>query len=115
MLTNENFEEVLGTKSFSLVLISGDGCANCTVMTPIVNRVKDKFDDLSTFFVDVDKYNYMINTHYGVEKVPTLLFLHEGELISKITGYQPEEILEIYLDCKMNEYQKKPFGIHGIS
>lgn len=105
MLRNENFKEILQQEPFCLVLISGDGCANCSTMTPIVNRMKDKFLDLSVHFVDIDKHNYKINEYYGVEVVPTLLFLYEGALISKVSGYQPEEILEIYIECKMGEYK----------
>lgn len=104
MLTNENFRNVLGKEEFCLVLITGDGCANCSVMAPIVNTMSDKFSNLSTYIVDINQSNYQINEYYEVEVVPTVLFLHKGELVSKVKGYQPEEILEIYIDCKMKEF-----------
>lgn len=107
MLTNENFKETLSKEEFCLVLITGDGCANCSTMAPIVNNMKHKFEDLSTYLVDINESNYKINEYYEVEVVPTILFLHKGRLISKVKGYQPEEILEIYIDCKMKECSEK--------
>ena len=109
MLTNENFKNTLEKEPFCLVLITGDGCANCSIMAPMVNQMIKKFPNLSSYIIDVNESNYLINQYYKVEVVPSILFLHNGVLISKVTGYQPQEILEIYIDCKMKEFigQKK--------
>ncbi|MDF9823777.1 thioredoxin 1 [Breznakia sp. PF5-3] len=107
MLKNENFKEVLENEEFCLVLVSGDGCANCTTMTPIVNQMRDKFDELSVYVVDINQSNHKITEFYEIEVVPTILLLHRGHVISKVTGYQPEEILEIYIDCKIGEYKQR--------
>ncbi|MFV0381494.1 MAG: thioredoxin family protein [Breznakia sp.] len=106
-LTNENFKEELELCEFALVLISGDGCANCMTMYPIVQEVAEKLDNLSVFNLDVDKTNYKINEYYDIEMVPTILFLYRGNLISKVKGYQPPEILQIYVETKMEEYASK--------
>lgn len=102
MLTNENFKEKLQQEKFSLLLIC-DGCPNCTIMTPMIHAMKEKFNVLSIYVMEASEQNNAINKHYEVEAAPTLLFLHKGELVSKIRGYQPPEILEIFLDCKISE------------
>ncbi|TDW16309.1 thioredoxin [Breznakia blatticola] len=107
MLTNENFRNEFAKNEFSLVLIGGGGCANCTTMSPIIQNVGKKFENLQVYIVDASEQNKDINTYYKVQQVPTILFLFRDELISKVQGYQPEEILEIYIESKMEEYKAK--------
>lgn len=40
---------------------------------------------------------------YAVDRVPTVLLLDDGEVFARATGYQPEEIFEIWLDAKVEE------------
>ncbi len=106
MLKNDNFKEVLSQTGFTLVLIEGDGCANCTVMLPIVKSQETKRDDVKVFHVIATPDTADINEYYQVELVPCVLLLYNGALISKVNGYQPEEIFDIYVDAKIEEYKK---------
>jgi len=103
MLTNDNFKKVFEEEEFTLALISGNGCANCSTMASVVHKMDTVFSNLTTHLIDVNEHNYLINKYYEVEVVPTTLFLYHGRLVSKVQGYQPEEILEIYIECKMKE------------
>ena len=38
---------------------------------------------------------------WEVEKVPTILLVEDGEIFARCHGFQPEEILEIWLDAKI--------------
>lgn len=105
MLKNENFKEILGKSPFAVTLISGEGCANCVSMYPMVKKLEQR-KDINVYFVDVDETNYQINSYYDVEVVPTILLTNYGNLLSKIQGYQPEEIFDIYIDAKLEECQK---------
>jgi thioredoxin-like negative regulator of GroEL len=40
---------------------------------------------------------------WEVEKVPTILLMDDGEIFARCSGFQPEEILEIWLDAKIEE------------
>ena len=35
-----------------------------------------------------------------IDRVPTLIVFRDGEEVARCTGYQPEEILELWLDAK---------------
>ena len=107
MLTNKNFREVLKGCEFAVILISGEGCANCYSMHPLVSGLKDTYDDIDVFFVEVDESNFDINTEYGVEVVPTVLITSYGKLVAKINGYQPDEIFTLYIDSKYQEVKNK--------
>ena len=39
----------------------------------------------------------------GIDRVPTLIVLKDGAEAARCTGYQPEEILELWLDAKTQE------------
>jgi thioredoxin-like negative regulator of GroEL len=106
MLNNENFKEVLKESRFAVTLISGEGCANCVSMLPMVLKLKER-EDMDVFIVEVGPSNYEINEHYDIKVVPTILLTSFGEAVSKITGYQPEEIFELYIDAKLDEINKK--------
>lgn len=106
MLKNENFKEILGQSDFAVTLISGEGCANCISMYPMVKDLQNRRTDIDVYFVEVDETNFKINDYYDIEVVPTILLTSNGKLISKIKGYQPEEIFEIYIDSKVEECRK---------
>ena len=106
MLNNENFKEVLGQSRFAVTLISGEGCANCVSMLPMVLKLKER-NDMDVYIVEVSPSNYEINEHYDIKVVPTILLTSYGKAISKITGYQPEEIFELYIEAKLEETGKR--------
>ena len=107
MLTNENFKEELGKAGFAVTLISGEGCANCLTMLPLVKDLEKRRSDISVFYVEVDESNFKINEHFNVEVVPTILLTFNGIEVSKIKGYQPQEIFDIYIDTKFEESVNK--------
>lgn len=107
MLTNKNFKEELGKSGFSVTLISGEGCANCLTMLAMIKDLEKRRNDIHVFYVEVSEENFEINEYYEVEAVPTILITYNGELISKVKGYQPQEIFDIYIDAKFEECSKK--------
>ncbi len=107
MLNNENFKDELASKEFAIVLVSGGGCANCVTMYPLVKEVENRRDDVCVYYVEIDETNHKINDYYDVEVVPTVLLTHNGELVAKIKGYQPQEIFDIYIDTKIEECKNK--------
>ena len=68
MLNNENFKEVLGQSRFAVTLISGEGCANCVSMLPMVLKLKER-NDMDVYIVEVSPSNYEINEHYDIKVV----------------------------------------------
>lgn len=106
MLNNKNFKEILAKSNKALVYISGEGCANCVSMMPLVYKIKETRKDIDVYVVEVSEENYAINEAYGVEVVPSVLLLHHGTLIAKVKGYQPEEIFELYVEAKFDEVKE---------
>lgn len=106
MIINEkNYEEVL--KGISVVEVSGEGCANCITLLPVVNKIVGSRNDCELHHLEVTEETMVLVEKFGIQAVPTILVLYNQEVFTKCRGYQPEEILEIWLDAKIEELKKE--------
>ena len=87
---------------FSLLEVSGESCANCLTLLPVVNRLA-AVRGLEVEHLEVSEATAGRVRALGIDRVPTLIVYRDGEEIARCTGYQPEEILELWLDAKTEE------------
>ena len=104
-MTVENYKTEL--KGLCCVEISGESCANCLTLMPILHGLCDKRDDVRLVHVEADFTTVALMEAWEVEKVPTILLMDDGEIFARCSGFQPEEILEIWLDAKIEEQKSK--------
>ncbi|MBR5439711.1 MAG: thioredoxin family protein [Clostridia bacterium] len=102
MINNENFKEQL--KGLQVVEISGESCANCLTLMPLLYNVVSARPNLSLVHVEASEQTTKIIEHYKVDRVPTVLLLDDGIEYARAIGYQPEEIFELWLDAKVEEH-----------
>lgn len=100
MLNSSNYKEVLSKSNKSILLLSGQGCANCVSMYPIVNKLVEKHPEIMLNIIEVDQSYQNLIDEYDVEKIPSILLFEKDLLIAKISGYQPYEIFELYVEDK---------------
>ena len=105
MMNEKNYKEHL--QGLCCVEISGESCANCLTLMPILKELIDARNDIRLVHVEADYNTLPLMEVWGVEKVPTILLVEDGEIFARCTGYQPEEILEIWLDAKIEEQKAK--------
>jgi len=72
-------------------------------LMPILKDICDARNDLRLVHVEADYSTMALMEEWEVEKVPTILLMDDGEIFARCTGFQPEEILEIWLDAKIEE------------
>ena len=89
------------------VEISGESCANCLTLMPLLKSLCDKRNDIRLVHVEADFTTIALMEEWEVEKVPTILLMDDGEIFARCSGFQPEEILEIWLDAKIEERKSK--------
>ena len=99
----EKYEEQL--KGLCLVEVSGESCANCLTLMPILRDLVSARNDVKLVHVEADYSTTALMEKWEVEKVPTILLMDDGEIFARCAGYQPEEILEIWLDAKIAEHK----------
>ena len=99
----KNYKEEL--KGLCCVEVSGESCANCLTLMPILKEMCDARDDVRLVHVEADFSTLALMEAWEVEKVPTILLMDDGEIFARCSGFQPEEILELWLDAKIEEHK----------
>lgn len=88
----------------NLVMISGSSCAGCANLHMEVKEVLKQFPELTYKELSIDTKNeevmHMVD-QYHIDKIPTLLLLKGNEEIGRVSGYQPSEILQYWLEDKL--------------
>ena len=86
-----------------VVEVSGESCANCLTLMPVLKSVCDARDDVKLVHVEADYSTMALMEEWEIAKVPTILLMEDGEIFARCTGFQPEEILEMWIDAKISE------------
>ncbi len=106
--------ELIGKKHYKdkltglcCVEVSGESCANCLTLMPILQQLCDARQDIKLVHVEADYSTLDLMEEWDVTKVPTILLMEDGEIFARCAGFQPEEILEFWLDAKIAERKSK--------
>ena len=78
-------------------------CAYCLTLMPILKDICDARGDVRLVHVEADYSTMALMEEWQVEKVPTILLVEDGEIFARCAGFQPEEILEMWIDAKIEE------------
>ncbi len=103
MITLENYKQEL--KGLCMVEVSGQGCANCISMMQVLGSIAKSKPELTLKHIEASEETLPLLEHYGVDRVPTVLLTDNGVCFAMACGYQPEEILEIWIEAKLAEYK----------
>ena len=89
------------------VEISGESCANCLSLMPILTAICQARKDIRVVHIEADETTVDFMQKYEVRQVPTILLTDNGEVFARAVGFQPEEILELWIDAKIEEHKKQ--------
>ena len=81
--------EVIKNNQKVLVDVWAPWCGPCRMLGPVVEKVADTTDGLTTVKVNLDE-NDDVAVKYGIEAIPTLLVFENNELVNKCVGFIPE-------------------------
>ena len=91
----------------SILEVSGESCANCLTLMPILDKLVKNMEGVNLFHIEADNDTMPLIEKFEVMAVPTILVLCNQEVKARCKGFQPEEILELWLDAKVNEIKKE--------
>lgn len=101
-ITNfKQYEQYLTTKN-NIVFISGSSCAACIPTEENVKKVAKKFD-LDVLKINQDEVEDDILTKLNIMNVPMIIIRRQNIELARVKGFQPEEILELYVQSKLEE------------
>jgi thioredoxin 1 len=93
-ITDATFQEVvLNSDKPVLVDFWAVWCGPCRMLGPIVEEVAADFEGKAIVGkVDVDN-NQQVSVDYGIRNIPTILIFKNGEVVDKIVGVSPKEVI----------------------
>lgn len=92
--TDDSFaNDVLNADQPVLVDFWAPWCGPCRALTPTINELAETFDGRAKVGkVNVDE-NPETAAQYGVRSIPTLLIVHDGEVVDQTVGVAAKEQL----------------------
>jgi thioredoxin 1 len=100
----KDIDEIL--KGVCVVEVSGESCANCLTLMPILDRLVSPRKDCQLVHIEADPTTEDLIKRFEVRQAPTILITKDGVVCERVVGFQPEEILEIWLDDKLEKLTK---------
>lgn len=93
-ITDQSFQDtVLNSDKPVLVDFWAVWCGPCRMLGPIVEEIAQDFEGKAVVGkVDVDN-NQQVSVDYGIRNIPTLLIFKNGEVVDKIVGVSPKEVI----------------------
>ena len=92
-VNNDTFEkDVLENNNLVLVDFFATWCGPCQMLSPILEEISNKRNDIPIVKVDIDE-NMEIALKYEVEVVPTLKLFKNGKILNSLEGFKSEKEL----------------------
>jgi thioredoxin 1 len=99
VLTSQNFQtEVLDSKLPVVIDVFATWCGPCQQMAPVFDELAKELAEthkLAKLNID-DERDLAIK--YNVSSIPTFLFIKNGEVVGKETGFMTKEMLKTKID-----------------
>jgi len=93
-LTDSNFDMEKSKYSLLVVDFWAAWCGPCKIVSPIIEQLAEHYAGKIVFGkVNVDENPY-ISQRFGIQSIPTLMILKEGEVIDVMVGALPKGQIE---------------------
>lgn len=97
-VTSSNFnEEVINSSVPVLIDFYADWCGPCKILSPIVEEVSSKYEDVKFVKINIDN-NQDIANEYRIMSIPTLVYIKGGEEQNRVLGAVGMDVVESLIE-----------------
>lgn len=92
VITDANFQEVLGGAQPLVLDFSATWCGPCKKIAPIIEELAEEYaGHVVVGTCDVDECDEL-TAKFGIRNVPTVLFIKNGEVVDRHVGAAPKNV-----------------------
>ena len=97
-ITNANFEsEVINSDKPVLLDFWAEWCGPCRMLAPTVEAIANERSDIKVGKINVDNEDRLA-VSFGIDSIPTLIIVKNGEIAGKLVGYNSKTIVETFIN-----------------
>lgn len=102
-VTDSEFKEkVLNSSTPVVVDFWAPWCGPCHMVAPILDELAGEYaDKIIIAKVNTDE-NPQLAISYGIQSIPTMLFIKDGETFDRIIGAHPKPSIQQRVDAMLN-------------
>lgn len=93
-INSQNFETLIADSKPVVVDFGATWCGPCQMVAPIIEELAHEYDGRVVIGkCDVDQDSDLPG-RFNVRNIPTILFIKNGEIVSKLVGAQSKDVLK---------------------
>ena len=97
-ITNANFEsEVINSDKPVLLDFWAEWCGPCRMLAPTGEAIANEREDIKVGKINVDNEDRLA-VSFGIDSIPTLIIVKNGEIAGKLVGYNSKTIVETFIN-----------------
>jgi len=97
-ITKANYEaEVVNSDKSVLIDFWAEWCGPCRMLAPTVDAIANERTDIKVGKINVDDEPELA-VSFGIDSIPTLIIVKQGEVVGKLVGYNSKTIVETFIN-----------------